>query len=30
MRYDTLGRTGLFVSGLCLGTMTFDSGEGHL
>ena len=28
MRYNTLGRTGLFVSELCLGTMTFGgSGE---
>jgi aryl-alcohol dehydrogenase-like predicted oxidoreductase len=28
MRYNTLGRTGLFVSELCLGTMTFGAGEG--
>ena len=28
MRYHMLGRTGLFVSELCLGTMTFGSGEG--
>jgi len=28
MRYNTLGRTGLFVSELCLGTMTFGGGEG--
>ncbi len=28
MRTNTLGRTGLFVSELCLGTMTFGSGEG--
>ena len=28
MRYRPLGRTGLFVSGLCLGTMTFGGGEG--
>ena len=27
MRYNQLGRTGLFVSELCLGTMTFG-GEG--
>ncbi len=27
MRYKTLGRTGLFVSELCLGTMTFGGGE---
>ncbi len=26
MRYKTLGRTGLFVSELCLGTMTFGGG----
>ncbi|MDB5675180.1 MAG: aldo/keto reductase, partial [Sphingomonas bacterium] len=26
MRYNPLGRTGLFVSELCLGTMTFGSG----
>lgn len=28
MRYDSLGRTGLFVSELCLGTMTFGGGGG--
>jgi aryl-alcohol dehydrogenase-like predicted oxidoreductase len=28
MRYNQLGRTGLFVSELCLGTMTFGGGEG--
>ena len=28
MRYKQLGRTGLFVSELCLGTMTFGGGEG--
>jgi aryl-alcohol dehydrogenase-like predicted oxidoreductase len=28
MRYHSLGRTGLFVSELCLGTMTFGSAEG--
>ena len=28
MRYNRLGRTGLFVSELCLGTMTFGKGEG--
>ena len=28
MRYRMLGRTGLFVSELCLGTMTFGGGEG--
>jgi aryl-alcohol dehydrogenase-like predicted oxidoreductase len=28
MRYKTLGQTGLFVSDLCLGTMTFGGGEG--
>ncbi|RYX81725.1 aldo/keto reductase [bacterium] len=27
MRYNKLGRTGLFVSELCLGTMTFGSNE---
>ncbi|MEG3178397.1 aldo/keto reductase [Sphingomonas sp. RB3P16] len=27
MRYNKLGRTGLFVSELCLGTMTFGGGE---
>ena len=28
MHYKTLGNTGLLVSTLCLGTMTFDEGEG--
>jgi aryl-alcohol dehydrogenase-like predicted oxidoreductase len=28
MRYRSLGRTGLFVSELCLGTMTFGGNEG--
>ncbi|MDQ0317467.1 aldo/keto reductase [Amorphus orientalis] len=28
MRYNSLGQTGLFVSELCLGTMTFGGGEG--
>jgi aryl-alcohol dehydrogenase-like predicted oxidoreductase len=28
MRYNTLGQTGLFVSELCLGTMTFGGGGG--
>lgn len=28
MRYNRLGKTGLFVSELCLGTMTFGGGEG--
>ena len=28
MRYRPFGRTGLFVSELCLGTMTFGGGEG--
>lgn len=28
MRYHMLGRTGLFVSELCLGTMTFGGGDG--
>lgn len=28
MRYKTLGRSGLKVSELCLGTMTFDGGSG--
>ncbi len=28
MKYNTLGRTGLLVSELCLGTMTFAAGEG--
>lgn len=27
MRYNTLGRTGLIVSELCLGTMTFGAGD---
>ena len=26
MRYNQLGRTGLFVSELCLGAMTFGGG----
>jgi aryl-alcohol dehydrogenase-like predicted oxidoreductase len=34
MRYQTLGQTGLFVSELCLGTMTFGGGDagiwGHI
>ncbi len=31
MRYNQLGQTGLFVSELCLGTMTFGGGErGHV
>jgi aryl-alcohol dehydrogenase-like predicted oxidoreductase len=29
MRYNQLGRTGLFVSELCFGTMTFGGSEGH-
>jgi len=29
MRYNKLGRTGLFVSELCLGTMTFGETEGR-
>ncbi len=29
MRYNTLGSTGLFVSELCLGTMTFGGEDGH-
>lgn len=29
MRYNKLGRTGLFVSELCLGTMTFGVNEGR-
>ena len=29
MKYNRLGRTGLFVSEICFGTMTF-SGEGWL
>ena len=28
MRYHRLGRTGQFVSELCLGTMTFGGGDG--
>lgn len=28
MRYQKLGNTGLFVSELCLGTMTFGGEEG--
>jgi aryl-alcohol dehydrogenase-like predicted oxidoreductase len=28
MQYKTLGNTGLLVSRLCLGTMTFGNGEG--
>ena len=28
MRYNQLGRTGLFVSELCLGTMTFGGSAG--
>jgi len=28
MRYNQLGNTGLFVSEICLGTMTFGSAEG--
>ncbi|HTU11842.1 MAG TPA: aldo/keto reductase [Allosphingosinicella sp.] len=28
MRYNSLGRSGLYVSELCLGTMTFGGGEG--
>jgi aryl-alcohol dehydrogenase-like predicted oxidoreductase len=28
MKYKTLGHTGLLVSELCLGTMTFAAGEG--
>jgi aryl-alcohol dehydrogenase-like predicted oxidoreductase len=28
MQYKTLGNTGLLVSTLCLGTMTFNGGEG--
>ncbi len=28
MRYNLLGRSGLYVSELCLGTMTFGGGEG--
>ena len=28
MRYRPLGRTGLFVSEICLGTMTFGGGAG--
>jgi aryl-alcohol dehydrogenase-like predicted oxidoreductase len=29
MQYKTLGNTGLLVSTLCLGTMTFHGGEGR-
>jgi len=29
MRYNTLGNTGLLVSDLCLGAMTFGTGEQH-
>ncbi len=29
MRYRRLGETGLVVSELCLGTMTFGNGEGR-
>ena len=28
MRYNPLGRSGLYVSELCLGTMTFGGGDG--
>jgi aryl-alcohol dehydrogenase-like predicted oxidoreductase len=28
MRYPPLGRTGQFVSDICLGTMTFSGGAG--
>lgn len=28
MEYKTLGNTGLLVSSLCLGTMTFGDGQG--
>jgi aryl-alcohol dehydrogenase-like predicted oxidoreductase len=28
MRYNRLGRTGLFVSELCFGTMTFGGSDG--
>ena len=28
MKYNTLGQTGLLVSEICLGTMTFAAGEG--
>jgi len=28
MKYNQLGRTGLFVSEICLGTMTFGGSEG--
>lgn len=28
MKYNTLGPTGLLVSEICLGTMTFAAGEG--
>ncbi len=30
MRYNQLGRTGLYVSELCLGTMTFGGGSGGI
>ncbi len=30
MRYNKLGRTGLFVSEICLGTMTFGGGGGDM
>ena len=30
MRYRPLGRTGQFVSEICLGTMTFHGGAGLL
>jgi len=30
MRYNTLGRTGLFVSEICLGTMTFGGSDGDM
>jgi len=29
MRYNLLGRTGMFVSEMCLGTMTFGQSSGH-
>jgi aryl-alcohol dehydrogenase-like predicted oxidoreductase len=28
MQYKTLGNTGILISRLCLGTMTFNGGEG--
>ena len=28
MRYQLLGQTGLYVSELCLGTMTYGGGKG--